>query len=543
MRFLPVNFNTIMVELSGLKETLMLFDSLNMAPIAGVEEIIPAARTLMIRFLPMVISMQQLAAVIQSRGLQECHRISGKQIEIPVRYDGEDLAFVAEVLEISIPEVIRQHTENEYTVAFTGFAPGFAYMVPETVSWDIPRRKTPRTRIPAGAVALAGEFSGIYPQASPGGWQLIGNTDVQMWNLSRPEPALLQPGYRVRFRNIEHSTATISLPKKSIPEKSISPEKSNVAETPAQEKHHYLDVLSVGLQTLFQDLGRFGKSGLGISASGAMDKSALRSANRIVGNSSDQACLEIVQGGFNAIARGQIIIAVTGASCPVQIKTSQGTQFFVSTYQPIDLNDGDEITLGTADAGMRSYLAVRGGFIVPEVLGSRSFDTLSAIGPAPLKPGDKLIREKTSRCMAISLSEIPAFVMPAKDDIVVLDIFCGPRTDWFTQASIDLLREQIWQVTPQSNRIGLRLNGEYPLSRVKHEELPSEGTCIGAIQIPASGQPVLFLADHPVTGGYPVIASVAPYHLDLAGQIPINARIRFNPINQFHEISGSRRPR
>ncbi|MBD2813310.1 5-oxoprolinase/urea amidolyase family protein [Xenorhabdus sp. Flor] len=534
MRFLPVNFNSIMVELSGLTETLMLFDSLNMTPIPGIEEMIPAARTLMIRFHPMTISVYQLVDEIQNRSLQTYRYVSGKQIEIPVCYNGEDLAAVAEMLGTSIQDVIRQHTENEYMVAFTGFAPGFAYMVSDIAQWNIPRRKTPRTRIPAGTVALAGEFSGIYPQASPGGWQLIGITNERMWDLSRPDPALLQPGNRVSFRNVERGIVTVSLPEKSaIPDDTF-------AEMSPKGNFCSLEILSAGLQTLFQDLGRLGKSGLGISASGAMDKSALRSANRIVGNSSDQACLEIVQGGFKAVARGKIIIGVTGALCPIRIKTPQGEILPVNPYQPIDLNDGDEITLGIPNAGMRSYLAVRGGFIIPEVLASRSFDTLSNIGPVPIKPDDRLVVGETSHCAAVSVSETPAFVMPNKDDVVILDIFLGPRTDWFEQTSIDLLRNQIWQVTPQSNRIGLRLNGEYALSRIKHEELPSEGTCRGAIQIPASGQPVLFLADHPVTGGYPVIASVAHYHLDLAGQIPINGKIQFNPINQFHEIQGSK---
>ncbi|BET95379.1 5-oxoprolinase subunit B/C family protein [Xenorhabdus taiwanensis] len=538
MRFLPVNNNNIMVELSGLAETLALLDSLNMSPIFGVEEIIPAARTLMVRFRPTKISIQQLVTEISSRDLQERSHTTGKSIEIPVHYNGDDLALVAEILGCTVQEVIQQHTENEYTVAFTGFAPGFAYMVSNTSQWNIPRRKTPRTRIPAGAVALAGEFSSIYPQASPGGWQLIGITTERMWDLSRPSPALLQPGYRVNFRDAGRHPTTISLPEMNSPETNpLETPDSNIASAPSVTC--YLEILSVGLQTLFQDLGRVGLAKLGISESGAMDKSALRSANRIVGNPSDQACLEIVQGGFKAIAYGQILVAITGAPCPIKIKTPSGEIFHVNTYQLIDLNDGDEISLGVPVAGMRSYLSVRGGFTVSTILSSHSFDTLSNIGPAPLKMNDKLVIGETSHCAAISVSETPAFDMPNKDEIVILDIIFGPRTDWFTQESIDLLSKQIWQVTLQSNRIGLRLNGECSLSRIKLQELPSEGTCSGSIQIPASGQPVLFLADHPLTGGYPVIASVADYHLDLAGQIPINAKIRFNPISQFHEIQGS----
>ncbi|MDX7990635.1 urea amidolyase family protein [Xenorhabdus littoralis] len=525
MRFLPVNFNTIMVELNGLSETLALLNSLNMAPILGVDEIIPAARTLMIRFRPTKISAQQLAAEICHRDLQERSHVVGKKIEIPVHYNGDDLATVAEILGMTVQEVIHQHTENEYTVAFTGFAPGFAYMVSEALPWNIPRRKTPRTRIPAGAVALAGEFSSVYPQASPGGWQIIGITTECMWDLSRLSPALLQPGYRVNFRDAGQLRTTVSLPKASLKNPVF------VSETSC-----HLEILSVGLQTLFQDLGRIGQSGLGISESGAMDKSALRSANRIVGNVSDQACLEIVQGGFKATAHGQILIAITGAPCPIEINTPEGETLYVNTYQPIDLNDGDKILLGTPAAGMRSYLAVRGGFVVPAILSSHSFDTLSNIGPSPLNVRDKLAIRETSQYAAVSFSETPAFTMPNKNDVVILDVILGPRTDWFTQQALDLLSEQIWQVTPQSNRIGLRLNGEHPLLRIKQQELPSEGTCTGAIQIPASGQPVLFLADHPLTGGYPVIASVADYHLDLAGQIPINAKVRFNPISSFHEI-------
>ncbi|MBD2797439.1 5-oxoprolinase/urea amidolyase family protein [Xenorhabdus sp. 18] len=533
MRFLPVNGHTIMVELSGLAETLALLDSLNRSPILGIEEIIPAARTLMVHFRPTKISSQQLAAEISRRNLQERSHATGKRLEIPVHYNGDDLALVAEILGCTVQEVIHQHTENEYTVAFTGFAPGFAYMVSDTVQWNIPRRETPRTRIPAGAVALAGEFSSVYPQASPGGWQIIGMTTERMWDLSRSSPALLQPGYRVNFRDAGFCPATISLPETRLPETSGS----NIA--PVSKTTCHLEILSVGLQTLFQDLGRVGQAKSGISESGAMDKSALRSANRMVGNASDQVCLEIVQGGFKAVAHGQMLIAITGAPCPIAIKTPSGEIFYVNTYQPIDLNEGDEISLGRPVAGMRSYLSVRGGFTVPAILSSHSFDTLSHIGPAPLKVNDKVAIGATSHCAAISVSETPAFAMPNQDEIVVLDILFGPRTDWFTQASIDLLSKQVWQVTPQSNRIGLRLNGECSLSRIKPQELPSEGTCAGAIQIPASGQPVLFLADHPLTGGYPVIASIADYHLDLAGQIPVNAKIRFNPISPFHEIQGS----
>jgi allophanate hydrolase subunit 2 len=156
------------------------------------------------------------------------------------------------------------------------------------------------------------------------------------------------------------------------------------------------------------------------------------------------------------------------------------------------------------------------------------------VGPEPLRAGDLLAIQPTAKGV-VGAPELPA-ALPTLEQTVVLDVVPGPRTDWFTEAALALLAAQSWTVTPQSNRVGLRLAGDEPLARSRHDELPSEGTALGAIQVPASGQPVLFLADHPLTGGYPVIAAVAPHHLDLAGQIPIGARIRFNPIRAFAPI-------
>lgn len=531
MRFLPVNLDAIIVELHDLNETLALFDSLNTHPIPGVEEIIPAARTLLIRFRPNVVSTAKLAKEINGRNLNTLDRTTGKLVEIPVYYNGDDLVEVAEILGITTQEVIKRHTESEYTVAFTGFAPGFAYLVADSDRLHVPRRMTPRACIPAGSVGLAGEFSGIYPQASPGGWQIIGITPERMWDLSRSPSSLLQPGFRVRFRD-QGKGATITKP---VPP--VAPIENILSSQ--VDKHASLEILTTGIQTLFQDLGRSGQASLGISAAGALDKTALRSANRIVGNPSDNACLEIVQGGLSFISHGNVIIAVTGADCPITVQTTSGRKFRVGGYQPVDLSDGDKVTLGTPKAGVRSYLAVRGGFAQQPILSSLSYDTLAHIGPSPIAIGDTLDILTLTQGSAVSMDESPAFNMPTSDDIVTLDIVLGPRTDWFTAEALSLLQNQLWQVTLQSNRVGIRLHGDTPLSRLNHKELPSEGTTTGAIQVPASGQPVLFLADHPLTGGYPVIGSVASYHLDLAGQIPVNARIRFNPITEFHEIKES----
>ncbi len=522
MRILPVNLGALLVELDDLSQALGLFDQLKRAPIDGVTTIIPAARTLLVMFNPVRISAAQLTDVLMACPLSAaCHQ-HGELIEIPVCYNGEDLDDVARLLELSTDEVIGRHGAHEYQVAFCGFAPGFAYLA-GGAGFDVPRRTTPRTRIPAGSVALAGTFSGIYPTDSPGGWQLIGTTPLEMWDIHREPAALLQPGMRVRFTPTQASPTRVSVPA------AIEPRETGTMPC--------LEVLQPGLQSLFQDLGREGQTGQGVSSAGAMDKSALRAANRMVGNPSHATAIEIAQGGLSLICHRPTIIGVTGAQMTMTITTAEGARYHATPWQPIELAQGDTLTLGAATAGLRSYLALRGGFEITPVLGSCATDTLARLGPAPLRRGDAL-HSANLAVAALSLNESPAFDLPCSGECVTLDIVMGPRSDWFTEKALALLCDQPWQVTPRSDRVGIRLEGEHSLSRRITEELPSEGTVTGALQVPASGQPVLFLADHPLTGGYPVIACVADHHLDLAGQIPPGATVRFNPITRFAPLAG-----
>ncbi|GAA3592820.1 5-oxoprolinase/urea amidolyase family protein [Klugiella xanthotipulae] len=533
MRFLPVNTDALLVELDGLEQTLSLLDSLTARPISGVVELVPAARTLLVSYRPSAVSAAEIVADIRARGRGERLAATGRLVTVPVRYDGADLVEVAGILGVTPDEVIAMHTESEYTVAFTGFAPGFAYLTGGHPALDVPRRLTPRTRIPAGAVGLAGTFSGVYPQASPGGWQIIGVTDERMWDVAREVPALLQPGFRVRFVEAAASvrsgvSAVAAESRPTVPERSAAP---------APPAAPALRVQATGIQTLYQDLGRRGRASQGVSAAGALDHSSLRVANRLVGNASDTACLEVVDGGLSVVSVGDTLIAVTGADAPLTVTLPDGGSVVAAPYQPIVLGNGEALHLGTPTHGIRSYLAVRGGFAVPPVLGSLSTDTLSTVGPAPVAPGDVLpVRAVLGAADAVALEAGTAPNFPTANEEVVLDVVWGPRTDWFTPEALRLLCSQAWTVTPQSNRVGLRLAGDAALARDIAGELPSEGTVVGSIQVPPNGQPVLFLADHPLTGGYPVIGAVASHHLNLAGQIPLGARIRFHPVTAFGEL-------
>lgn len=535
MRFLPVNSNALLVELDDLEQTLALLGALQADPVAGVVELVPAARTILVAFRPGLISREALIERIARCDIRQRVERDDREVEIPVHYDGEDLEEVAGLLGISPREVVLRHTRSVYRVAFTGFAPGFAYLSGGDPLFDVPRRATPRTRIPAGSVALAGTFSGVYPQASPGGWQIIGTTPVSMWDLERDPPALLQPGYRVRF--VDAGPRPIA--GRGVGQNSDAATPSSAAEPvpagPAFERPA-LEVRATGLQALFQDLGRQGQAGQGVSASGAMDRGALRMANRLVGNDPGAACVELVYGGFQAVSRGENVVAVSGADVPLTLRAADGASWEVPSHQPIALADGDSLTVGQPRAGIRAYLAVRGGFAVEPVLGSRSTDILAKVGPTPLAVGDSLPVGGAATA-AVGQPEPPAEALPTVAETVVLDVVMGPRTDWFTAEAVALLAGQEWCVTPQSDRVGIRLEGDAPLTRTDTRELPSEGTALGAIQVPPSGQPVLFLADHPLTGGYPVIACVASHHLDRAGQIPVGARIRFNPVTAFDPVT------
>jgi biotin-dependent carboxylase-like uncharacterized protein len=388
-------------------------------------------------------------------------------------------------------------------------------MVGENQALEVPRRSSPRTAVPAGSVALAGNYSAVYPRRSPGGWQLIGRTGAKMWDLDRQQPALASPGHRVQFRAVREVVT-------------LAPEPTPAA-APTPEVSTGLRIVSPGLQSLVQDLGRHGHSGLGVSAAGALDRASLRRANRLVGNTPSAAAIETVAGGLTVQAVGDQVLAVTGAPSDLVIETQSDTeagpfQRTVPMATPFALLDGETLTLGAPGSGFRCYLGVRGGVDAAPVLGSRSTDTMSGIGPAPLAAGELLAAGGEADSGVVGSPELqPEF---PGTGVTVLDVVPGPRADWFDQSALDSFAGQDWSVTPQSNRVGMRLDGT-ALQRSRTGELPSEGTVAGALQVPPEGLPVLFLADHPITGGYPVIAVVVDSQLDLAAQVPIGGKIRF----------------
>jgi biotin-dependent carboxylase-like uncharacterized protein len=285
------------------------------------------------------------------------------------------------------------------------------------------------------------------------------------------------------------------------------------------ELPHQLVVLRAGPLTTVQDLGRGGWAHLGVPTSGAADRASLRLANRLVGNAESTAALEVTVGGLEVSASAALTIAVTGATCPVSIAGVPSPSRAV-----LPLPAGATLRLGPAVAGVRAYLAVRGGIDVPPVLGSRSTDTLSGLGPAVLKDGDVLsIGAEVAGWPVLSIA--PG-AEPAAGT-VRLGVLRGPRDGLLAAGGLDLLRRTTWRVSASSDRVGLRLSGP-PLPVAASGRMASEGVVRGAIQVPPGGQPVLFLADHPVTGGYPVVVVLADAEVDRAGQLRPGQGLRFD---------------
>lgn len=527
VRVAPYGPEALLVDLPGPDAVRALDDALRAEPPAGAVDVVPAARTVLVRFAD---AAHAPAAAGDLRARAEnaaagsaAARAVGEPVVLPVRYDGADLDEVARLSGLDVAEVVRRHAAATYTVAFGGFMPGFAYLTGLDPALHLPRRSTPRERVPAGAVAVAGEFAAVYPAATPGGWLLLGTCDVPLFDVHRDPPALLRPGTRVRFAPSDAGT-TAPVPA-SVPVRGAAPAAGGARAVPAPEVASptyppaVVEVLAPGVLTLVQDTGRPGLAAVGVGRSGAADAGALRLANRLVGNAGDAAVLEVVLGGLELRFPAGGVVALAGAEVPAWVDAAPIPPHTATRVPP-----GGVLRTGHATRGLRLVVAVRGGVDVPPVLGSRSADQLSGIGPEALRAGDVL------PVGARLLAAAQPWADPPRSwaDPAVLRVLPGPRPDWFAPGALDRLGDAEYVVTPASNRVAVRLAGP-PVQRRDRGELPSEPLVPGAVQVPPDGQPVLFGADHPVTGGYPVLGVLDARSRDRAAQLRPGDRVVLAP--------------
>ncbi|MFE0514257.1 biotin-dependent carboxyltransferase family protein [Streptomyces sp. NPDC058964] len=283
-----------------------------------------------------------------------------------------------------------------------------------------------------------------------------------------------------------------------------------------------LVVVRAGALTTVQDRGRPGHAHLGVPRSGALDAPAAALVNRLVGNPPDAAVLETTLNGCTVRPRSTVTVAVGGAPCPVAVGGRP-----VAWGAPVVVPAGEVLDVGAAVAGVRAYVAFCGGVAVEPVLGSRSTDLLSGLGPAPLTDG-AVLPLGTPHGPYARVDVAPQPRPPAE---LVLRVTPGPRNGWFTPRALSTFTTRTYRVSSASNRIGLRTEGP-ALERALPGELPSEGMVLGAVQVPPDGRPVVFLADHPTTGGYPVIAVVRTADLPAAAQAVPGTPVRFVPVRR-----------
>ena len=588
-RVLPCGEDAVLVELADLDAVSDLAEVLRTDPPPGVVDVVPAARTVLVRG-DVRRRAAWLAAVTRAAaagppadrpgdGSAAVDDPTGRVVDIPVVYDGPDLVQVARETGLSVEEVVARHLAGGpggYRVAFGGFAPGFAYVVGVDPRLHVPRLTTPRTRVPAGAVALAGDYTAVYPAASPGGWRLLGTTSVAMFDVGRGRDAaaLLRPGDVVRFTPSPALPRAVAAPRAAppsapprAPDRTVSPPSpvaspppvaspspvapsppvisfraagttSSVISVPAVTSAAgapVVTVLATGPLLLLQDLGRPGLAAVGVPRSGAADPDALRRANRLVGNRPSAAGLEVVLGGLVLRCAATTALALTGATVAADL---DGTP--VPHGAAVRAPAGAVLRLGSPPAGLRTWVAVRGGLAVPAVLGSRSADVLSGLGPAAVRPGDVLpLGDDVDGLPELPLPDgpVPGVEIPGAEvraaegpgvevpGPVLLPASDGPRLDHLDARGRAALWGTVWDVSPASNRVAVRLAGA-PLTRRALGEPPSEGLVAGAVQVPPDGQPVVFGADHPVTGGYPVVAVLTREGRARAAQLRPGQQVR-----------------
>lgn len=524
MRLVPLGDSALLAELGGQPDERVaalvrrLFGGLVASPLRGVEAIVPSFTTVAVHFAPSEIPGAGEPASVVAAWIGRVWAKGGsgsalkpREVRLAVAYGGEggpDLDDVARSSGLAPAEVIRRHAKGAYEVRAVGFSPGFPYLAGLPPALRTPRRATPRIRVPAGSVAIGGAQTGVYPSASPGGWNLIGRTARVLFDPSLSSPALLRIGDRVRFEPIAASEYERQLA-------AVLPPVTPVAQT----HEPTFTVLRAGVLTTVQDLGRTGFQDVGVSPGGAVDARALQVANLLVGNLRGESGLECTLRGPLLAVRRDAWVAITGA--PVA---------GLPWARPFLVRAGEELSLETLEQGCRTYLAVAGGIEVPPVLGSRSTLISAGIGGfegRALKPGDRIgVRPSVARPpFAPGWFAAPALA-PRPQGEVTVRVIRGPQADWFSREVWEEFLANPYRVNPHSDRMGARLEGA-ALRLSSPRDMVSEAVATGSVQVPPDGQPIVLLAERQTIGGYPKIADIISVDLGRVAQLRPGDRIRF----------------
>lgn len=508
-------------------------DSVRGAGLTGVVEVVPSFGSVLVVLDPRAVEPETLVPVV-ARAAVESSSAPGDAgmrrvpVVLPVAFDGPDLEEVCRTAGLDAEGLRRALLGSSLRVAVVGFSPGFAYLegLPGPLR-RVPRRATPRPVVPAGSLALAGGRAAVYPQATPGGWHLVGTTARRLFDPTAPPFALLQVGDTVRLVPAGDPAGAGSPPRTVVPPgpAGMAPEQS----APVWE------VEDPGVLTLVQDAGRRGVAHLGVPAAGPADPVSHALGNRLVGNPDGAAALEVTGAGPTLRVLRPCFAAVVGPGPVVAVDGAPA-----AAGRLLSLSTGQRLSVGTPRTGLRSYVALAGGIDVPPVMGSRATDTLAWLGPARLQAGQRLGaggRPGALRGYLAGGAAGPHLDPDGSGDrpVRVVRAMPGPHHEWFPCPTE--LFDRTFVVAPASDRVGIRL---HPLEggplRRSPDELDSEGMVTGAVQVPPDGCPVILGPDHATLGGYPVAAVVITADIGLLAQCRPGDLVRMTPV----DLAGAR---
>ena len=484
----------------------------------GVRDVVSTFRSVVVHFDPLAGQAAMIAAALAESSTSVAAPAPGRLIEVPVAYggaDGPDLEAVATLAGTTAAEVVRRHASVAYRVFMLGFAPGFPYLGPVEESIAAPRLTVPRLNVPAGSVGIAGRQTGIYPADGPGGWRVIGRTDIELFDETREPPTLMQAGDTVRF----------------VPVSSIEPRLPRGRAVPIAGSRT-VTVLQPGWQTSVQDLGRWGWQRFGVPVAGAMDGLAHRLANRLVGNGDDAATLEVTIVGPELRFDADTTVAVCGADLGASVAGVE-----VVLNQPRRVRAGDVLRFGRRRRGARAYVACTGGVAVPRIMGSRSTYAPSGLGGymgRRLRAGDRipLGDDRSEASLAVAPAAFEQATSGTGVEGVRLRVLPGPQALVCAPDALGSLVGTRFTVSSESSRMGYRLSGGAPSPLDAATDMISDATVSGGIQVAGSGVPILLMCDRQTTGGYPQVAAVVTADLPLAAQLAPGDRVEFDLCTQ-----------
>jgi len=502
-------------------QVMQLNKVLQQDPFVGFIETVPAYTTLTIYYQPELIHSLNVSPFIYVKnyvqrlltnpGIEATN--SEQIVSIPVCYDeefGYDLDLVASCNKLTKEQVIQIHQQQVYDVYMMGFLPGFAYMGTVADAIATPRKSSPRAVVDAGSVGIAGKQTGIYPLTSPGGWQIIGRTPLALFDLEKEVPFLFKTGDRIKFSAISKAEFY-----------KIKKEQEVKDKTTTEESISDVTVIKPGIYSTIQDAGRSKYQSFGVPISGAMDQTAYYTANALAGNQENAACIECTMGGLQLQFKKNAVIAITGA----------GAAFIngqlIKSWQPLSVSKNDVLEIRYSNDGLRTYIAVKGGFGIIAIMNSRSVYAKAGIG-APLKKEQGLqfgnLLSMTPKRITESLS------VPVYNSDALIRIIPGPENDWMTPESATEIFSRSFSLSNQCDRMGYQLKAE-PLSLRENKDLLSTAVTKGTVQLTPSGQLIILMSDCQTTGGYPRVAQVASVDLPVLAQLKPGDSIRFGNIS------------